>query len=1384
MLDGSLVIQADKDMPPIFGVTGDAVLQISVDGAPSVTVTVDDAATLTNRNILDLVADLDSALDDAGLGSQLEAKSVGNRLIVTALNDATTFSITAAAGTPAVTELGFATSQTADQADFVMSTRDGTGIRVTLDGDATLGDIIESINSAPGNSGKVTAAINDAGIALELTDTTSGLNLFRIDATNGSPAGNRLGIVRADTARDPAEKAFTGAEVTVQASNRLTLSGDQSAAILQGDTVTFTFVSSATATTEVASAIFDPGTNVTTVTLADAVLAGTLSQALFTPGDRDGKIQSSALGGVSLTDRLFLANAEIGASLSITGDVEAAARFGFVAVVLSGDANLDLSISLGLEDPGTVPGTDGRITLREFLDALSDISTLIPAPDLSGTGDLTLGIALDPAIPGINLGTDPQIVITVNDIGNPFTGEAPDIDFTFPDLGDLISFDNIDFNFQTIIQALILLSDFLGQFEAFGFLDEPIPLINKSVNDLLSFAEEFGSALDEAQANPAGTLQFLEGKLKQAFGLPADSTAIGLSLVRDADGDVIKFHLGLEEAFSESLDIDLNLADLGVPDFISLAGAAGLRATGSLDIDLDFGIDLDDPTNFYLFKTTGIDGTLTAAGDNISFRAALGPLGLFIRDGSAEVGLGFVAGLDDAIFTVGEAGNERVLLTDISLGSDFEANLSGTLPGDELVSATLPAYFPTESVAKGDILVGIGLQAGTAGFDISGTLPGDEFISIPDDLFDIDPSDFSLIDNILLAIDGLDAFLAGLQDVLDGEVFGITLPLVGDKLSSAAGFIEDFRTGFLEDFRREVENAADPNENFISVKLFELLGPSGLDILRDLPDDLEDGDDAIVDVDDVRLTTNINQAGLDPDLAFMQWNMILGQDLVDVGTGIDFDLGIPGLGLETRGAIDLNIAWELAFGFGINFTDIFYLDISDPSELELSLDVTVPGGGLTGKLAILQINADDNGDTHLSAQFGIDVFERNAAPDDPGAEPDDGDHLGFAELGSIGLNAGLAAEAIVDLGLELQLNSDLVPGADTVFPKVVGDFFLEWGFGTIDDPGTPADETVLIGLSGIGNAIKDGLQLVEFRNVGVDLGSFLTDVLGPIVKQVQEITKPIQPLIEVLTEPIPVISDLAGSPITLLDIAQAIVPPEKFNVGLIRAIADIVTLINSIPTPGPGEDLVIIFGGFTVFDFDSSDPNLKLDLSNKNLNLRSPSSGFATPTNPGFNFDNALASKPSSSTKSFTTNLRSAKFGSGFSFPILTDPSQVFGLLLGREATLIEYDMPALSFEFEYTQFFPVFGPLGVSITLNLGADIDFGFGYDTLGIRRFADGDFRNPLLLFDGFFVDQGDRPEVILTGGLTAAAELNLGVARAGVAGGGGHLHRGGLRPARPG
>src|SRR5207244_7390491 len=122
-----LLVKAGKDAPELVGqLTSDAVLQVSVNGGGAVTVTVDDAATAPNRNILDLVADLDAALGAAGLGSSLKAASAGKRLIISAKDATTTFTVAADPASPAVTELGLAPSQPANPDGCIMFLRAGT----------------------------------------------------------------------------------------------------------------------------------------------------------------------------------------------------------------------------------------------------------------------------------------------------------------------------------------------------------------------------------------------------------------------------------------------------------------------------------------------------------------------------------------------------------------------------------------------------------------------------------------------------------------------------------------------------------------------------------------------------------------------------------------------------------------------------------------------------------------------------------------------------------------------------------------------------------------------------------------------------------------------------------------------------------------------------------------------------------------------------------------------------------------------------------------------------------------------------------------------------------------------------------------------------------
>ena len=1331
--DGNkLKIKAAAEVSGFVGrLTDDAVFQMSlssVNGGSPVAVVVHKADTDPNRNILDVVADVQRAVNAAGFTDKVKVSSLGMGLQFATLEPgASGFAISAVGGSVAVNELGLPTSATGSSADLLITTRDGVQHGIVLDGATTLGDVVSAIETQTSNH--VTVEYSDNDTRLKLFDHTSGGAHFKVENAPGTK-----GTV--DT-RD--------------------VDGDGN-------------------TSEI---LYGPNTAAIDLGIYGEIVPSDDPSAPI-PLDQ---LEGGQLGGVDPLERLFVRNAQAAATLSVStpqldssgqvadtdsdGSTEdglnASARFGFVGIDASGGGHLTGTVNVGLKRPeDSAFDPNAKITLKDLVNHVSELDQFIDGPNIGGDAQFDLEVSLAPAFPAIGTGAHPMLHITVNDLNGLITDSAHASNYytiTTEGFDQLANFDSIGFG--DIVVALRALADFLGQFEQFGFLHEKIPLINVSVDDLLSFADEFSAALDQVESNPSGTVQFLETKLKEAFGLPPSSNLLSLDLVNDGTAHILRIGINFSPEFSASLPIDLTLpVDTGP---IDLSGAADLHAEGKLAMTLDLGIDLTDPSQIWVFGDTGIKGGLGDPGDNvalelsaedIAFTAALGPIGARIVGGHATADVAFNLGIKDAVLT-GTGDDRRILLTTLvgSLGDNIDASLSGSISG------ALPVYFPTESIYRGDISFGGTLSLTPEdGLNVQGNVGpgGTDFVNVPDEIFSLDFSNFRPLDSLLLIIDGVDGFLGLLQDTFSGQIGGLSLPLIGDQLADAANVIGDFRKDFIDGLRHSVETAASPDENYISQQLFHLLN----DQLHILGDRNHDG---LHTIDDIGLITNLDEEGVDWHDLSMEWFIELGGTLLDAGTGIDFDIGIPGLGLETRGAVNATIDWQLDFGFGVDMQQGFFIDVSDTNELELNVDVTLPGAGLTGRLAFLQLEADDKGDTHLGATFGVDVKNR--------VHPSE-TKLGFANLGDIGIDVGIAAEAVVDLGLQLKLNSDLVgEDASKVFPKIVGDFFLDWHIGD-RAAGT------LVPLTDIGNAIQEGLHLVEFRDVGVDLGSFISDFLGPVVHQIQEITQPIQPLVDVLTAPIPVISDLAGKPITLIDIAgmTGYVQPD-----LIYAIADVITLVNSIPDPSEVGSLIIPFGDFVVYDSEGGS-GYQPALWDAGFNS-SQDIDVASRT-PSFDFSSALSGLDtggdahSETTKSFSNGFAGHDFGDFISFPVFQDPSQIFGLLMGRDATLIAVDLPPLDFKFTYSQYFPIFGPLGASITGTLGATIDFGpFGYDTHGLREFFDSNFANPETLFDGFFISDTaasdgsgpDVPEVKLTGGLSAAAEINLGIAKAGVAGG---------------
>ncbi|MCA1685392.1 MAG: DUF4214 domain-containing protein, partial [Planctomycetia bacterium] len=90
----------------------------------------------------------------------------------------------------------------------------------------------------------------------------------------------------------------------------------------------------------------------------------------------------------------------------------------------------------------------------------------------------------------------------------------------------------------------------------------------------------------------------------------------------------------------------------------------------------------------------------------------------------------------------------------------------------------------------------------------------------------------------------------------------------------------------------------------------------------------------------------------------------------------------------------------------------------------------------------------------------------------------------------------------------------------------------------------------------------------------------------------------------------------------------------------------------------------------------------------------------------------------------------------GVRLPILTDPTNLFNIILGYPVQVFSYDLPQVTLDYNYDQYFPVWPVPPISV--HLGADLQFqagaSVGYNTGLIDNYPNYNFA------DGFYVQDG--------------------------------------------
>ncbi|MHC4696222.1 MAG: calcium-binding protein, partial [Planctomycetota bacterium] len=1073
-------------------------------------------------------------------------------------------------------------------------------------------------------------------------------------------------------------------------------------------------------------------------------------------------IEGTPLHGETLADRMFIRDdAFIEGRLDLmAADIDASAMFGFVEVgIVDGGATSDaipefraqepedgIRISVGLSDPNN--DGDGKIFLSELTDALGDVSTLVPSPQV--TGQVTANLPVVVEFPSIEGSADPM---DVPRFLLSWNAAAPaDINVEAINLERLLNLRELDA--ADIISALTGIVDGFGEITDTHLMNLELPLLNKSVSDLLQFSEQLAQDVERFENAPASTLQDLADSLVQQLGLDESDVTVDYQFARGAQGRqveeaVLRIDIDYDRDFSEAMPLNLDLGELvDLPELgnlVDVGADALLSVEGGVEFDLHLGIDLSNPLAPapFVYDTTGLVLSLGASASNMDLSAALGPLGLFVNGG--HVDLGHPGNINQpAEFTVGIIDNDgtqdgRLNLVDLISSADI--GLDGKVKGN------LPIDFPV----KGEPLDPNQHSLDFAINDLSDISNSTEFTA-PD--FSEALTRLELVDNLSALVDGWMGLMTLLEEALDDGVLGISLPLIGDGLHAASDFFGEMRDtvlGVLDpdsltvspSARAAMEAGEIPTMNpadSMQQALFD--GLSDVGWLQDTPDPGTD-----VDINDVKVVS---------DDGSVEFQMRLGQQLfekVPSDSGFDFDLGLPGLGMSAEGEVQFTSKFGFDLGFGINKNDGVYFDF-DPFDLggdDITIDahLELENFRATGELLFLQLDVTDEdvdgddkdayGPSSIDLQVGVDV-----------GGPDDSRLLLTNPSDAL---SNLAASATLDAEVNLEAVASF--GGDAHFPSLDFDFNLEWWAIANTDTGFDFNEN----------------PDIWFRDVRMNFGTFIGDFLGPIVGTLGDILEPTEVIVDILTTPIPVISDLGGE-VTLADLAGFFGLAEVECV--FEALEDINDLIGALNAlGGSAGEAYLELGSFQISG-DATDPDMVggLGIGPVEGPATDPLDQIAGFGDLGRVFGDATSVGSGSGCG---VAEHAAQEAPGFKFPIIDEPTKAFELLLGGNPSLITYDFPPFFLGFEYTQCFPIFGPLSATITGEAGANFDLGFGYDTFGLRQAAASDFRNMGAVFEGFYIkdlddDTGeDVPELQLTAGLAAGLELNLAVARAGVEGG---------------
>ncbi|HEV8292874.1 MAG TPA: hypothetical protein VGP94_13160, partial [Tepidisphaeraceae bacterium] len=791
-----------------------------------------------------------------------------------------------------------------------------------------------------------------------------------------------------------------------------------------------------------------------------------------------------------------------------------------------------------------------------------------------------------------------------------------------------------------------------------------------------ALSSQYALGLDSLLAGRAVGANASFADLRAALEGPS-GLADGIAVVGfDDQADHLEMTLRL--ARSSTIQAPIDVSGSGVNLYGASSNSIGTADVAvGVDFTITIGAQLDGANAAFYINTSN---------ENLKLSATIvgTHLGAAVRLGTINVTVGEAQASLSADVAIGLGGAARVTLDDLA----GAATIAGT-PGS-LVSLG----FDATSEEAGNQHVSLAwpniLQPGNATSNLAGTDPALGYLesrsgSKPNgapslgDAGGITPQADLPLDALLQqklkdvagavqnALNGIDKF----HDFVFDRVLNHTLPMVGTKLKDSKDTADDI----LNQVKAKANEAftvlnglATVNADSVRNAFYNAFGPSGLNVIPTIG-----GAPAI--------TLNLVDTDSDGDADSLEFvNLDLHGTLINKTIHPNFDIGLPSLGMALTGGINFEIGYDFHLKLGVDQAG-FYVSTAPTGanpEFAIGLDITLPNLTFTGNLAFLRLEVqDDNSLFH--AAFGLD-FKDGPDPDSKLSLP--------SELGSLGLDATITGNA------DVKLKGAVTFQGNPVFPSLSADFHLGWGFNasTVDPTST---------LAGFGNT-----PVVEFNNAKLNLGTWFTNFVSPVANKVREVLKPIKPVLDVFRTKMPILSDIPilndkfdqdphDGQVTLLEVAELL--DGGAATKFISILIKVDDFVNQIPE-GVGGQYFLDLGRFSLAGSDTRTlPNLS-GVSLSDINPANIQAGLTA-------IGNAIGGDVGSKVAGFLSNAASSALGggggldgSGLHFPILENPAEAFKLFLGQHPLLFSFGLPELNINYDFNEFFPILGPLGVRL--------------------------------------------------------------------------------------